>query len=308
MNRITITLIISVLLACGAQSLDRKPNTSVTIIENTSQFNDYWNQGKAEINRFELSQARYGELRNGDAIMVFVTEDFLLDKLVKKESNTTEKSAPILKLNYITKFNTGIYDYSMMSSVFTPINGTEPMKITSSSQEWCGHTWLQIDNTEGMHFITSSSYFEKEANQFFEREEKKTEDGLWNLIRLNPDKVSEGVFNFIPSTQYLRLMHREIKDYVVNIKKIAYSKEDMPGNNLMSLKLEYPVLERTLEIIYESKFPYQIAGWKETRRSGFGDKAKSLETVARRTHQIMEPYWNLNNNSDKGYRKKLGLN
>jgi hypothetical protein len=306
MNRITITLIISVLLACGAQSLDNKTNTD-SIKPTNNSFNDYWYQGKAEINRFELSQARYGELRKGDAIMAFVTEDFLIDKLVKKESNTSEKAAPILKLNYITKFNTGIYDYSMMSSIFTPINGTEPMKITNSSQEWCGHTWLQIDNTEGKHFITGSSYFEKEANQYFEREEQKTEDGLWNLIRMNPNKITEGTFNYIPSTQYLRLMHQEIKAYEVNINKLTYSKKDMPGKSLMTIKLEYPELKRTLEIIYESEFPYQIAGWKETRKSGFGKKAKTLETVAKRTHQIMEPYWSLNGNSDESYRKKLGL-
>lgn len=306
MNRITITLIVSVILACGAQSLENK-NIGTTTISANTDFNNYWYQGKAEINRFELSQARYGELRQGDAIMIFVTEDFLVDKLVKKESNTSEKSIPILKLNYLTKFNTGIYDYSMMTSIFSPLKSIIPLKMTCSSQEWCGHTWLQINNHEGVNYVQGSSYFEKEANQSFEMEELKTEDGLWNLIRLNPDQINEGTFNYLPSMQYLRLMHKEIKAYKTHVTKQQYLNKDMPGENLMSLTLNYPDLDRTIELIYENKAPFQISGWKETRKSGFGSQSKTLETVAKRTHQIMEPYWNLNKNVDQIYKDKLGL-
>ena len=307
MNRITITLIISILMACGAQSLERKSKTNSKQIDNKEQFNAYWNQGKAELNRYELTQARYGELRQGDAIMVFVTEDFLVDKQVKKESNTSKNATPILKLNYITKFNTSIYDYSLMSSIFTPINGTNPLKISTSSQEWCGHTWLQINNRNGVYTISGSSYFEQEADREFELEEKRTEDGLWNLIRLNPNEIDTGTWYYLPSTQYLRLMHKEITGYEAKLSKAVYKKEDMPGNDLMSLILEYPELDRTLEIIYEMDFPHQIAGWKETRKSGFGAQTETLETTARRSHQIMEPYWNLNGNKDSIYRQKLGL-
>lgn len=305
MNRITLTLIISVLLACGAQSLDKKRKTNSEQSNNT--LDEYWYQGKAELNRFELNQARYGELRKGDAIMVFVTEDFLLDKQVKKESNTSEESISILKLNHITKFNTGIYDYSMMSSVFSPLNSLMPLKTTFSAQEWCGHTWLQLNNKNEKFSVNGSSYFEKEADQSFEMSKLLAEDGLWNLIRINPDQIEEGEFVYLPSSAYLRLMHKEIKGYQAIINKETYKKEDMPGDMLMSLNIEYPELNRTVQIIYESESPYRIAGWKETRKSGYGPNAKNLTTTARRTHQIVEPYWNLNSNSDDNYRGLLGL-
>ena len=305
MNRITLTLIISVLLACGAQNLDKSRKNNSTNLNYT--LDNYWYQGKAEINRFELNKVRYGELRSGDAIMVFVTEDFLVKKQVKKESNTTEKSIPILKLNHITKFNTGIYDYSLMSSVFSPINSIGPIKTTFSAQEWCGHTWLQLNNVDRSFRVNGSSYFEKEADQSFMMDELLTEDGIWNLIRINPNQIKEGEFQYLPSSAFLRLKHKEIKGYKTLVSKQVYMKEDMPGDNLMSLTLEYPELNRTIQIIYGNKSPYQIAGWKETSKSGYGQNAKELTTTARRTHQIVEPYWNLNSNSDEKYRDLLGL-
>jgi len=39
------------------------------------QFQDYWYNHGAEISRFELRQMRYGEIHDGDAVLVFVTEN-----------------------------------------------------------------------------------------------------------------------------------------------------------------------------------------------------------------------------------------
>jgi len=41
-----------------------------------AKFSNYWYQGKAEVNVFDLQQSRYGEVRPGKAVMIFVTEDF----------------------------------------------------------------------------------------------------------------------------------------------------------------------------------------------------------------------------------------
>ena len=54
--------------------------------------------------------------------MIFVTEDFLTEKQVKNDHYKNPKSVSILKNNQISKFPTGIYDYSIMKSVFTPID------------------------------------------------------------------------------------------------------------------------------------------------------------------------------------------
>ncbi|MBK9488612.1 MAG: hypothetical protein IPO07_07345 [Haliscomenobacter sp.] len=80
----------------------------------------YWFEGKAEISHYTLSQNRYRDVHPGEAVLVFVTEPFLTDKQVKNEKGQLENSTTVLKLNAIQRFTTGIYDYSVMTSVFTP--------------------------------------------------------------------------------------------------------------------------------------------------------------------------------------------
>jgi hypothetical protein len=41
-----------------------------------TDFEKYWFNGEAELSSFQLTQARYGELREGKAVMIFVTEPF----------------------------------------------------------------------------------------------------------------------------------------------------------------------------------------------------------------------------------------
>jgi hypothetical protein len=43
-------------------------------------FGEYWYQGKGEVNTYFLEQERYKEIRKGEAVMVFVTEDFSMKK------------------------------------------------------------------------------------------------------------------------------------------------------------------------------------------------------------------------------------
>lgn len=85
-------------------------------------FGQYWYKGKAELNAYELEQYRYGEKRDGEAVLIFVTEDFSREKQVKLDNPQRQKqdAQKVLKLNLTKKFVTGIYPYSMMLSVFTP--------------------------------------------------------------------------------------------------------------------------------------------------------------------------------------------
>ena len=44
--------------------------------DNVIQKTDYWKQGKAEVNVYELSQNRYNNNHSGTLVSVFVTEFF----------------------------------------------------------------------------------------------------------------------------------------------------------------------------------------------------------------------------------------
>jgi len=141
--------------ACYDNSITEQPQPK-------SEKEKYWYAGDAEITSYTLEQARYGELHDGEAVMIFVTEPFSTNKMAKSDS-PSEKDVSVLKLNFTKNFNTGIYPYSMMNSTFFPFkNSLHSLKISSSTQEWCGHTYMEMQN-KGKFDIDIKSYFENES-------------------------------------------------------------------------------------------------------------------------------------------------
>ena len=150
---VTIAIFTLIVLFSGVYAFNKSINASpesIALTDTVSQkrFKDYWYQGLAEITAYRLEQARYGEIRQGHASLVFVTEPFSKRKQVKLDNPSAARNdqIPILKLNLTKKFKTGIYPYSMMSSTFTPVQAApnaHALKITGTSQEWCGQTFMQ---------------------------------------------------------------------------------------------------------------------------------------------------------------------
>lgn len=262
-------------------------------------FKKYWYAGEAEITSYRLEQARYGELREGTAVLIFVTEPFLPDVQVKADKSSSD-NVSVLKLNATKKYLTGIYPYSIMSSTFYPVGDNQhALKTSFSAQEWCGHVYSQINNRE-LFELTSHSYFEGEADQNFTLPKTVLENELWNKIRINPQGLPTGSIEVIPSLEYIRLGHKEVKAYQA---KGELTEE----NGIMTYTLNYPELERTLTINFSSEFPYTIESWAETFKSGFGPKAQMLTTKATKIKQLKAPYWRQNSNKYTALRDTLGL-
>ncbi|MCA8959769.1 MAG: septum formation inhibitor Maf [Planctomycetes bacterium] len=270
-----------------------------------ASFGSYWFAGKAEVNRFELEQSRYGELHPGHAMMIFVTEDFLPDRQVKADDADRRRSGawPVLKLNATKSFNTGLYPYSLMTSTFTPIESDRhprTLKSTTSVQEWCGHVFLQFNRKDDGYRARGLSYFQSEGDQDVSIEADWLEDEVWNRIRLDPGSLPTGTFRMIPSGQFLRLRHRPLE--AVSARGTLSTDDDV-----QIYRLEYPGENRTLTIRFGAEFPHRIEGWEEVGVSGFGPNAKTLTTRATRTHTEMLDYWNHHDRSDTPLRAKLGL-
>ena len=269
------------------------------------EFSDYWHRGEAELTSYTLEQARYGEVHPGHAVLIFVTEDFSRSKQVKLDDaqGAGGDRVPILKLNATRKFNTGIYPYSMMTSIFSPVAGDHhPLKVTTSSQEWCGHTFTQLNQRGEGYTVRQYSYFESEGDQELELLRVRLEDELWTTLRLDPKSLPVGELELLPGTTYLRLRHVPIAAYEA-VAKLAPGEE----KGLVTYSLTYPELGRTLEIHFRESFPHEIEGWEETYVSGFGPGAKRLTTRATLLRRMMSPYWKQHDLADAPLRKELGL-
>ena len=283
---------------------------SISAQKNNVATNKYWTQGKAEVNVYELHQNRYNENHPGQVVSIFVTEDFLTDKQVKNETYSNSNSTWTFKNIQLKKFTTGIYDYALFSSVFTPIDRSKfpkSLKVSASSQDWCGTIYTQFNLIFNMDYkVEQRSYFEKEGDISIRIKRPTLEDEVFTVLRMNPAFLKKGRVQMIPPANYIQLKHLKLQTYEAKASLKPYLKEDLKGGNLMEYTLEYTSLKRTMRIVFENKAPYKIVGWFETFPSAFDGKLRTTKAVLKK--QKMLPYWSQNSLKDAKLRKELGFN
>ena len=270
-----------------------------------NNFDNYWYENNAEITSFELTQARYGEYHTGEAVMIFVTEPFSESKQVKLDDwKNNDDQVGVLKFNMTKKFLTGIYPYSMMMSTFVPITEeglSPPMKVTTTVQEWCGQTFMQLNEQNSSYRIRGFSYFESEGDIDVTIPKILLEDQLWTMIRINPDNLPQGKHDILPATFYLRLKHKNTTPVMAHLTSKVESSSTFYPSLHRSYKIEYP--KRTLKIYFENSFPYPILGWEEI----LINKDKTVTTSAKKKKMIKTTYWSQNKNHNRMLRKQLNL-
>jgi len=264
------------------------------------EFSAYWYSGLAEVNAYELEQSRYGQIRKGDAVMVFVTEDFSKSKQVKLDN---PQAAPldavsVLKLNKLKRFHTGIYDYSVMLSVFTPVDFKSfpnSLKTTFSSQDWCGQVFSQMNlGKDGFYKLNGYSYFETEGDEVKAIKGKFLEDEIWNRLRIDPQSIPTGNVLLIPSMSFGRLQHENVE---ASSARISFENET---ESTSDLKIEYLHHPRSVSITFENSFPFKILAWVE-------ENGNEPPTTAILKKTIQSSYWGKSSNEFAVLRDSLGL-
>lgn len=265
----------------------------------SNDFKTYWYEGNAEITSYRLEQSRYGELREGTAVKIFVTEPFVKNKQVKADGSNPD-NIPVLKLNATKDYLTGIYPYHIMTSSFYPVHdNSHAIKLAFSSQEWCGQVYAQLNNKERFE-IASHSYFETEGDQDITLDKTNLEDEIWNKIRINPTSLPIGEIDMVPSLEFIRLSHKELTNYKANA-----ALKNADGLNIY--ELSYPDLNRTISITFTENFPHTIESWSESFTSGYGADTKTLISKATKIKRIKTAYWRQNSNKDLHLRDSLGI-
>ena len=183
-----------------------------------------------------------------------------------------------------------------MTSTFTPIDKKkEPIKISYSAQEWCGNTFVQLNNKKEFK-INIHSYFESFTDKELFLNKDILENDLWNKLRINPENLPTGTQQVIPSFEFLAMHRKDIKAYKASISL----KRD---KKLLKYTIEYPELKRKLTITALNDFPYSIEKWEET----FFYKGKKHNTKAEKINTIKSAYWTKNGVTDTKERNLLGL-
>lgn len=298
--KITVALLVLALFPnCNNSHIAKPLTTSASVVALPDATpNNYWYQGKAEIGTFDVVQERYGELREAEQVNVFVTEDFSAKKQVKLDNSAAAGAdrLPVLKLNLIRRYKTGIYDYSMMLSAFSTSQSPESyaLKTTTTIQDWCGHVFTQLNALSKGHYrLREFSYFESEGDSDMELKQDLLEDEIWTALRLNPNRFMKMEVSVLPSTFYCRLRHKPFKPEKAQISIDKGEKESL-------LHLVYSNISRKLDIRFETTAPYRILGWEETDEGKLSSKG-TLKKI------IMSDYWAKHDNASTVLRDTLSL-
>lgn len=262
----------------------------------TQSLDSVWLQGKAEISTYDLYQNRYRDLHPGEAVIVTVSEPWHPGNNVKSDSGG-ESTTTVLKTNQVRQFTTGIYDYSIFTSTFVQPDGYLE-KITCSSQDWCGQSWLQIIGADHSAEIEQRSYFEQEGDRIQVANTQLSEDGLINQIRIDPKQLPSGEVALVPAAHYLLMRHLPLEAIPALVSQSVSS-------DTVKLHIKYPTINRDITFLYAVDAPHTIYGWQDTYPSAFDGQARTTEAVLRDT--AWHDYWKLNRVQDTVYRQPLGL-
>lgn len=288
-----------------------------------------WGDGRAEVSGYDLRKERYGQERAGHAVLIYVTEDWNDAARVKADAARPGQTFPVLKLNHVAKFQTGIYDYSLMTSVFVraDVAGWPLRKVSFSSQEWCGQVYHQVlpDAPPGHLRSISHSYFEKEVDRegrsgaavgdqtldLAQPAGALAEDALPLLLRTypgRPDLLPPGGERGAPlllSLARARLRHLPLRYARATLRRAAAAAPyTTPAGTFPAITYTIDIGDigdgptGTDQLTYhiEAAPPHRVLGW--SARSG-------EEARLRGTARL--PYWQLNRPGGEAALQQLGL-
>lgn len=286
-------------------------------------FWDHWGDGQAELAGYGLTYPRYGHPRKGTAVTIFVTETFSNRLRVKADSGNhpAGDEFPVLKLNLVQDFPTGIYDYNLMTSTFVAVTGVngrragDVTKVSFSSQEWCGHVWQQAAFDRNEVRLTLHSYFDGEADRndrLPHPADGMSEDALFHWARgLAAPAVGPGESVRVPmlrSLAWCRLEHQPPQWQQAVLTRAAGAEEvQVPAGrfaaHVMTARIEggaspsgRPSAGRTWTFHVEDQPPHRILRWQTSD----GHEGTLLRSARLK-------YWEMNGPQFEQAVEKLGL-
>jgi hypothetical protein len=265
----------------------------------SSEFWQRWGDGKAEMIGYEAVTPRYGHLRAAEVALVYVTEPFSRRTLIKDDEAQGADRMDVIKLNFSEKFLTGVYPYSVLTSVFCPTDQYararfSPAKIALSAQEWCGHVYLGVWPDEGSFVLRGMSYFASEGD-VDQRVECATntlyEDALMIQLReldgpFNEGREWEG--SLVPALWRNRRAHQPLAAEPARIRR-----SDLDANTTRFV-LEAGAFRKQFDV--EKSGDKRVIAWQ----SSDGARARILRSTRM-------PYWSLHDPGDEVRRAEFGL-
>ncbi|HVO10739.1 MAG TPA: hypothetical protein VMX54_08335 [Vicinamibacteria bacterium] len=268
----------------------------------------HWGDGKAELNGYRLTQPRQGVPRGGAAVYVFGTEDVSDALRVKADPGRHAKDDvfPVMKLNAIRRFQTGIVDEHVTTSTLLRVARGWPLaKVSFSGQDWSGQVWHQLVPRGTRLSGLFHSYFDGEADGTEDLDLPAggvLEDALpvllrgWNGAYLEPGQAR--TVPLLPTLLRARLEHRRLDWTQARLTRSARtSTVKVPAGTFTVYVYDVEVTGgRKASFAIEARPPFRLV-----RQTGADGEDLELLGSARLA------YWTLSQPGGEKYLEELGL-
>lgn len=266
-------------------------------------FWDHWGDGQAEVAGYHLTFPRYGQQRTGEAVLVTVTETMTAGQMVKSDGGHADEM-PVLKLNSVVDFGTGVYDYNTLTSTFLRLDGGlprgAPARITFSMQEWCGAVHDKLVARDGGYARDLDSYFDGESVTDARLDRPSgavAEDALPVLLRGLTGRPPEGPVRLLPRLMDARLHHDPLTWQDATITPGDAVDLETPAGTLRAVPWTVSAEGGPTRTWYVgADAPHVIAGWD-------GDDGER----ARLSGVLRTRYWQATREGAEAMRADLGL-
>ncbi len=276
----------------------------------SKEFYDTWSDGRGEVNTYELVEERYGQPREGHAVLVYAAEELDRNTYVKVESGRTPQNERmfVVKLNKLLRFPTGLYDYATMTTVFSVADshlGHHPFqaaRVSHTTQEWCGQVYHRLDLTEDGWEEELRSYFESEADmdRVIPARETDLEDNLFVWVReLDGEVLAPGEsreLELYPSLWAVRKSHRPLQSRKATLVKGDAETYEAMGEEFSAYPWSWSYGDREVRVWVEAGGEKRVLGWSDSRGG-----------EARLVHSERLVYWRLNGPEGAPAREPFGL-
>lgn len=245
-----------------------------------------WNDGQAEVSVYEATDRREGRLRASRAILIVVAEDLVADRLVKADDPTRAKIRRVLKFNHVRSIPTGLYTYQQMLSFFADADRLSPVKLTMTSHEWCGNSFVEWRSDTGT--LAIRSYFENpgDADAPLDPREAVFYDALpLELRSLDFERTRSGRLRVIDSVFASKPAIPPVDEAVLEVERSPVSA------GVYRVRLTRGDRRDTFE--FEKAFPHRLARWERsdggTLRLQSSRRSRYWEKTAPGDEHILEP-------------------
>lgn len=127
-----------------------------------------WDDGLSEMSYYEATDTLYGTKRHYTRVHLF-NRQWMDPVSGVKTVPDSPGVVPAFKFLMAEQIPTENYNYRYLTTVFLRRSDLSPLKMTSSSQDWCGQTFKHLRWTEDRLEVQSFSYFPEEGDRTYQR-------------------------------------------------------------------------------------------------------------------------------------------